>query len=112
MQVWSLEAGHKLGSLAGSPHLPRLFTGGGASFDERRVPAPLDTADPPLTPLYDSLTTNSPHPTMCFVELPFPSSTAVYPSAKWAGISKFDSSIYYLIYRRSSSSTRRLSVRN
>ncbi|KAF9653541.1 FAD/NAD(P)-binding domain-containing protein [Thelephora ganbajun] len=46
------------------------------------VPAPPDTADPPLTPLYDSLTTNLPHPIMCFAVLPFPPSTAVYPPAK------------------------------
>ena len=35
-----------------------------------------------ITPLYGSLTTNLPHPTMCFAALPFPPSTAVYPRAK------------------------------
>ncbi|KAG9219799.1 hypothetical protein CCMSSC00406_0008176 [Pleurotus cornucopiae] len=44
------------------------------------LPAP-PTDDPPLTPLYDSLTTNLPHPVMAFTCFPFPPSTAMYPSA-------------------------------
>jgi hypothetical protein len=47
-----------------------------------RYPSPPDTADPPLSPIYDSLTTNLPHPIMCFTAFPFPPSTAVYPPAK------------------------------
>lgn len=47
----------------------------------RRLPAdPRD--DPPLTPLYDSLTTNLPHPIMAFPSFPFPPSTLLYPPAK------------------------------
>lgn len=45
-------------------------------------PAPPDTADPPLSPIYDSLTTNLPHPIMSFAALPFPPSTPVYPPRK------------------------------
>ncbi|PFH49892.1 hypothetical protein AMATHDRAFT_4510 [Amanita thiersii Skay4041] len=44
------------------------------------LPAP-PTDDPPLTPLYDSLTTNLPHPVMAFPNFPFPPSTPVYPHA-------------------------------
>ena len=45
-----------------------------------RLPAPA-TDDPPLTPLYDSLTTNLPHPVMAYTSLSFPPGTAVYPPA-------------------------------
>ncbi|KAF8190297.1 hypothetical protein K438DRAFT_1831752 [Mycena galopus ATCC 62051] len=34
-----------------------------------------------MTPLYDSLTTNLPHPIMCFPSFPFPPSTPVFPIA-------------------------------
>ncbi|KAF4607606.1 hypothetical protein EYR38_001678 [Pleurotus pulmonarius] len=44
------------------------------------LPAP-PTDDPPLTPLYDSLTTNLPHPVMAFTCFPFPPSTPMYPPA-------------------------------
>ncbi|EJT99658.1 FAD/NADP-binding domain-containing protein [Dacryopinax primogenitus] len=44
------------------------------------LPAP-PTDDPPLTPLYDSLTTNLPHPIMAYQSLPFPSSTLLFPPA-------------------------------
>ncbi|KAF9467825.1 hypothetical protein BDZ94DRAFT_1287499 [Collybia nuda] len=44
------------------------------------VPAP-PTNDPPLTPLYDSLTTNLPHPIMAFTSYSFPPSTPVFPHA-------------------------------
>ncbi|KAI3605239.1 flavin-containing monooxygenase [Moniliophthora roreri] len=37
--------------------------------------------DPPLTPLYDSLTTNIPHPVMAFTSHPFPPSTPIFPPA-------------------------------
>ncbi|KAG5644713.1 hypothetical protein DXG03_007936 [Asterophora parasitica] len=44
------------------------------------LPAPpLD--DPPLTPLYNSLTTNIPHPIMAFTSYPFPPSTPLFPHA-------------------------------
>ncbi|KAF8875415.1 hypothetical protein CPB84DRAFT_1829160 [Gymnopilus junonius] len=36
---------------------------------------------PPATPLYDSLTTNLPHPVMAFTSLPFPASTPLFPKA-------------------------------
>ncbi|KAL6300408.1 hypothetical protein BKA93DRAFT_819467 [Sparassis latifolia] len=39
------------------------------------------TGDFPLTPLYDSLTTNLPHPVMAFHSFPFPPSTPLYPPA-------------------------------
>ncbi|KAJ7512668.1 FAD/NAD-P-binding domain-containing protein, partial [Mycena galericulata] len=35
----------------------------------------------PQTPLYESLTTNLPHPIMCFPSFPFPPSTPVFPAA-------------------------------
>ncbi|KAG7089370.1 hypothetical protein E1B28_011060 [Marasmius oreades] len=41
---------------------------------------PLDD-DPPLTPLYDSLTTNIPHPVMAYTSYPFPPSTPIFPPA-------------------------------
>lgn len=34
-----------------------------------------------MTPLYDSLTTNLPHPVMAFTSFPFPHSTPLFPSA-------------------------------
>ncbi|KAI8969403.1 hypothetical protein BD414DRAFT_471171 [Trametes punicea] len=43
-------------------------------------PAPPD-ADPPLTALYDSLTTNTPHPLMSYTSFPFPPETPLFPSA-------------------------------
>ncbi|KAH7889624.1 hypothetical protein F5I97DRAFT_1845845 [Phlebopus sp. FC_14] len=43
-------------------------------------PAP-PTDDPPLTPLYDSLTTNLPHPVMAYTSYPFPPSTPLFPPA-------------------------------
>ncbi|CAL1699492.1 unnamed protein product [Somion occarium] len=45
------------------------------------LPAPADTADPPFTPLYDSLTTNIVHPTMGYPGFPFPPSTPLHPPA-------------------------------
>nr|VWO94515.1 Protein kinase domain-containing protein [Ganoderma boninense] len=45
-----------------------------------RLPAP-PTDDPPLTPLYDSLTTNLPHPVMAYTSFPFPPGTALFPPA-------------------------------
>ncbi|KAF8870652.1 hypothetical protein BD779DRAFT_1680922 [Infundibulicybe gibba] len=39
------------------------------------------TGDPPLTALYDSLTTNIPHPIMAFSSCPFPPSTPLFPKA-------------------------------
>ncbi|KAI6028473.1 hypothetical protein F5J12DRAFT_381664 [Pisolithus orientalis] len=44
-------------------------------------PAPPAT-DPPLTPLYDSLTTNLPHPIMAFMSYSFPPSTPLFPPAQ------------------------------
>ncbi|KAI0720723.1 FAD/NAD(P)-binding domain-containing protein [Cerioporus squamosus] len=44
------------------------------------LPAPA-VGDPPLTPLYDSLTTNLPHPVMAYTSFPFPPETALYPPA-------------------------------
>ena len=45
-----------------------------------RLPSPAGD-DPPLTPLYDSLTTNLPHPVMAFTDYCFPPSTPVFPPA-------------------------------
>ncbi|KDQ58733.1 hypothetical protein JAAARDRAFT_34591 [Jaapia argillacea MUCL 33604] len=39
------------------------------------------TDDPPLTPLYDSLTTNLPHPVMAYESFSFPPSTPLFPRA-------------------------------
>ncbi|KAI0091746.1 hypothetical protein BDY19DRAFT_932010 [Irpex rosettiformis] len=39
------------------------------------------TQDPPETPVYDSLTTNLPHPIMQYPSFPFPPSTNLYPPA-------------------------------
>ncbi|KAF9467823.1 hypothetical protein BDZ94DRAFT_1318375 [Collybia nuda] len=44
------------------------------------VPSP-PSDNPPLTALYDSLTTNLPHPIMALPDHPFPPSTAVFPCA-------------------------------
>ncbi|KAI8969411.1 FAD/NAD-P-binding domain-containing protein [Trametes punicea] len=44
------------------------------------LPAP-PTDDPPLTPLYDSLTTNLPHPVMAYTSFAFPPSTPLFPPA-------------------------------
>ncbi|KAF5327949.1 hypothetical protein D9758_016774 [Tetrapyrgos nigripes] len=41
------------------------------------------TSNPPETPLYDSLTTNLPHPVMAFSSFWFPPSTPVYPKAAY-----------------------------
>ncbi|KAI0326138.1 FAD/NAD(P)-binding domain-containing protein [Cubamyces sp. BRFM 1775] len=43
-------------------------------------PAPAD-ADPPLTALYDSLTTNTPHPLMSYTSYPCAPETPLYPPA-------------------------------
>jgi hypothetical protein len=45
-----------------------------------RLPAP-PVDDPPLTPMYDSLTTNLPHPIMAYPSYPFPPGTLLYPPA-------------------------------
>jgi len=45
-----------------------------------RLPAP-PTEDPPLTPMYDSLTTNLPHPLMAYTSFSFPPSTPLFPPA-------------------------------
>ncbi|KAF8068865.1 hypothetical protein FPV67DRAFT_1094160 [Lyophyllum atratum] len=44
------------------------------------LPAPA-TDDPPLSSLYDSLTTNLPHPVMAFTSHSFPPSTPLFPRA-------------------------------
>lgn len=45
-----------------------------------RYPSP-PTDNPPLSPLYDSLTTNLPHPIMGYTEYLFPPSTPLFPVA-------------------------------
>jgi hypothetical protein len=45
-----------------------------------RLPAP-PTDDPPSTPMYDSLTTNLPHPVMAYTSFSFPPSTPLFPPA-------------------------------
>lgn len=45
-----------------------------------RLPAS-PTQNPPLTPLYDSLTTNLPHPVMAYTSFSFPPSTPLFPPA-------------------------------
>ena len=45
-----------------------------------RLPAP-PTENPPLTPLYDSLMTNLPHPVMAYTSFAFPPSTPLFPPA-------------------------------
>ena len=49
-------------------------------FGMTRYPSP-PTEDPPLSPLYDSLTTNLAHPVMCYSSLPFPPETPLFPKA-------------------------------
>lgn len=48
--------------------------------DIDRLPAD-PTTNPPLTPLYDSLTTNVAHPLMAYPSFPFPPSTLLFPPA-------------------------------
>ncbi|KAJ3746720.1 FAD/NAD-P-binding domain-containing protein [Lentinula detonsa] len=49
---------------------------------KKRLPA-LSTADDlPFSPLYDSLTTNLPHPVMAYTSFPFPPETPVFPPAR------------------------------
>lgn len=56
------------------------------AFEERDnvggiwYPAP-PSGDPPLTPLYDSLRTNLPHPLMSYRSFSFPPETPLYPAA-------------------------------
>ncbi|KAF9019696.1 FAD/NAD(P)-binding domain-containing protein [Hymenopellis radicata] len=45
-------------------------------------PEPSPQGDLPLTPLYDSMTTNIPHPVMAYPSLPFPPSTPLFPPAR------------------------------
>ncbi|KAF7763523.1 hypothetical protein Agabi119p4_8060 [Agaricus bisporus var. burnettii] len=45
-------------------------------------PSPADAADPPLTPLYDSLTANLPHPLMGYRSFLFPPETPLFPKAE------------------------------
>lgn len=45
-----------------------------------RLPS-LPTGNPPATPMYDSLTTNLPHPVMAFTSFSFPPSTPLFPPA-------------------------------
>ncbi|KAG6885417.1 hypothetical protein C0993_001933 [Termitomyces sp. T159_Od127] len=40
------------------------------------------TGEPPESAIYDSLTTNIPHPVMAYTSYPFPPSTALFPGAK------------------------------
>jgi len=48
----------------------------------RRNPAiPTSQNELPLSPLYDSMTTNIPHPIMAYTTFPFPSSTPLFPAA-------------------------------
>ena len=47
---------------------------------ETRYPATCPE-DPPLTPLYDSLSVNIPHPVMGFPSFPFPAETNLFPTA-------------------------------
>ena len=50
----------------------------------RRDPIPYNHVQyppPPLTPIYDALTTNLPHPIMAFSDFPFPPSTPLFPKA-------------------------------
>ena len=49
------------------------------SYSQRLPAPPID--NPPLTPMYDSLTTNLPHPIMAYPSYPFPASTLLYPPA-------------------------------
>ena len=60
-------------------HMVTVFTFVATILNYRLPSPPVD--NPPLTPLYDSLTTNLPHPVMAFSDYPFPPSTPVYPRA-------------------------------
>lgn len=42
---------------------------------------PFDDTDPPYSPVYDSLTTNLPHPVMAYTSFSFPASTPIFPRA-------------------------------
>ncbi|KZV92681.1 FAD/NAD(P)-binding domain-containing protein [Exidia glandulosa HHB12029] len=59
-----------------------------AAVELCRLPAPVltkpdDLASPPKSPLYDSLTTNLPHPVMCYGSFPlFPPETPLFPPAR------------------------------
>jgi len=50
------------------------------SLPGTRYPAP-PSDDPPLTPLYDSLRTNLPHPLMAYRSFSFPPETPLFPTA-------------------------------
>ncbi|KAI0298736.1 FAD/NAD(P)-binding domain-containing protein [Multifurca ochricompacta] len=56
------------------------------AFEERDniggiwYPAP-PSGNPPLTPLYDSLSANIPHPIMAYQSFPFPPETSLFPTA-------------------------------
>ncbi|KAF5373907.1 hypothetical protein D9758_000867 [Tetrapyrgos nigripes] len=41
----------------------------------------MNSTDPPLSPIYDSMTTNIPHPVMAYNAFPFPHSTPLFPPA-------------------------------
>ncbi|KAG2077954.1 FAD/NAD(P)-binding domain-containing protein [Suillus decipiens] len=45
------------------------------------APPVVDTYGAPITPLYDSLTTNLPHPLMAYTSYSFPPETPLFPSA-------------------------------
>ncbi|KAF5314579.1 hypothetical protein D9611_007058 [Ephemerocybe angulata] len=47
------------------------------------TPDPRSPDKPPATPLYDSLTTNLPHPLMSYADFPFPPSTPIFPKAEY-----------------------------
>ncbi|KAF8870651.1 hypothetical protein BD779DRAFT_1680921 [Infundibulicybe gibba] len=77
--LWSpvaFEAG-KMSAACGVSAQYRMFD---HAFIDHRLPAP-PTGDPPLTALYDSLTTNIPHPIMAFSSHSFPPSTPLFPKA-------------------------------
>jgi hypothetical protein len=63
---------------------PRTFTIAVNSSTEPAVDGSIDWSrvPPPLTPLYDSLTTNLPHPIMAYSAFPFPPSTPLFPKAE------------------------------
>ncbi|KAJ7666259.1 hypothetical protein DFH06DRAFT_270837 [Mycena polygramma] len=54
---------------------------GGIWLPDPATHFPNNSSEPPETPLYDSLTTNLPHPVMCYPSFPFPPSTPVFPGA-------------------------------
>lgn len=47
---------------------------------EHRRPSP-PTENPPITPLYDTMTTNLPHQIMSYKSFPFPPTTPIFPAA-------------------------------